>query len=57
MSATLSYLLARLSEPSTWAGIAAGAAAIGTALGSGMTLTGSLFAGVVAFLIPEKKGS
>ena len=53
---SLHFLAQRLSEPSTWAGFAAAAAATGVALESHVGLGAALLSGIVAFLVPEKKG-
>ncbi len=50
-----SWLVARLSEGSTWAGIAAFAAAVAHALQSNASLGAAVLAGAVAFVIPDKK--
>jgi hypothetical protein len=56
MANVFSYLVARLGEPSTWAGIAAGAAAVGVSLQSNTGLYAALLSGLAAFLVPEKGG-
>lgn len=50
----VAWALARLNEPSTWAGLAAGAGAIGTALQSHAGLGAAVIAGVVAAVKSEK---
>lgn len=57
MQTVLSWITARVSEPSTWAGIAAGAAAIASALNSHTSLAAALAAGVAAVVIGEKSSS
>lgn len=52
----IGMLSRRLSEPSTWAGVAAAAAATEAALGNHAGLYTALLTGLVAFLMPEKKG-
>lgn len=53
MQQVLDWLKARLSEPSTWAGIGIGATAIGVALQSNSSLVGALIAGAVAIIKAE----
>lgn len=53
---SLHFLVQRLSEPSTWAGIGIAAAATASALESHVGLGAALLSGIVAFLVPEKKG-
>lgn len=48
------WALARLDEPSTWAGVAAGAAAVGAALQSHTGVTAALIAGILAIVKAEK---
>ncbi len=53
MQKVLDWVIARLDEPSTWAGIAAGAAAIGAYLQSNTSLAGAIVAGLVAVIKAE----
>ena len=54
----VSWIASRLKEPSTWAGIAAGLAALGVNLDPGLvkyvTMIGMGLGGVLAFLLPEQ---
>jgi hypothetical protein len=50
------WILARLSEPSSWAGIAAGAAAVSAGLQSNTGLAASVLSGILAVVVTEKKG-
>jgi hypothetical protein len=49
------WILARLSEPSSWAGIAAGAAAVSSSLQSNTGLAASVLSGILAVVVAEKK--
>jgi hypothetical protein len=51
----LNWVLARLDEPSTWAGIGVAAAAVGVALQSGASLWVAVLAGVAAAVKSEAK--
>ncbi len=53
MSSIFSYLMARLTEGSTYAGLAAGLLAFGSALDNHATVIAALVAGVVAVLTPD----
>jgi hypothetical protein len=55
MRKSWSWLVARLSEGSTWAAIAVFATAADHALQSHAGLAGAIMAGVLAFVIPDKK--
>jgi hypothetical protein len=50
-----SFLLARLSEPSTYAGIAAAASQVSAASHGDPVAIGTVLAGVAGILMPEKK--
>lgn len=50
----LNWIVARLCEASTWAGIAAGCTAVSVAISNHATLAAALLAGVAAVLIPER---
>ena len=51
------FFLARLSEPSSWAALAAAAAATEAALQNKAGLVAALLAGLAGFFMSEKKGS
>lgn len=53
MSAALNWIKARLSEPSTWAGIAIAATAVASGLSSGASWS-ALLGGVLAAVLKEK---
>lgn len=53
MQQILDWIKARISEPSTWAGIAIAATAISTGLANGSDWTG-LLGGVLAAVLKEK---
>lgn len=53
MSDVWNWLKARLSEPSTWAGIAVAATAIGSGLSNGSSW-GALIGGALAAILSEK---
>jgi len=58
-NATIAHIAARFKEPSSWAGIAGLLGVVGIHLDPGMAnsvmLIGAGIAGVIAFLMPEKK--
>ena len=54
MSALLDWLIARLKEPSTWAGIGAVAVAIGGALQGHTDQLATVIAGALAVVLPEQ---
>lgn len=57
MSSVLNWIVARLKEPSTWAGIGAVAAAVGASVSSNSSLWAAAAAGLIAALTPEKSSS
>lgn len=57
LSTAWSWLKGRLSEPSTWAGIAAAAGTIGVQLQSNTTIGAALVAAAIAFVKSETGAS
>lgn len=57
MNAILSWFRARLAEPSTWAGIAAGASAIEQAMHGNTAGLAGVLTGLLAIVIPEAKSA
>lgn len=57
MQGVLNWIFDRIKEPSTWAGIAVGATAIEKMLTGDPTAIVAVAAGLLAFVIPEKRGT
>ena len=51
----MKYIEERIKEPSSWAGVAAGAAAVAVFLGQPWILAVALAAGVIGILLKERK--
>lgn len=55
IKAAIAFTIARLNEPSTWAGISAATGIISHHLQSHPGLGGAVAAALIAILLPEKK--
>jgi hypothetical protein len=55
MNSIISWVVARATEPSTWAGIAVGATAISHALSGDTASLGVVLASLAAMVLPEAK--